>query len=186
MVTEPTPSPAGAPEGAQPQATTTVCTEAVVTLQSIALMYRSYALYRAALRGNAKFIEDAKLNKTMMKRLKSMDALLILFSIYAYSDFVTDDVRRAVGLSPAACIVAPTCNSLKATLMKEFAGDETADALRIETSRIIQAAILLGFVVIEDRPTRKPLRATERLQKMMTDTGVDAALLVRDAVNNRG
>lgn len=190
MVSEPNPNIAGAPHGAHPHCTTAARIETVVTMQSLWALAQCYALYLDALKLHATTPKVDKHAKSMTKRLSSMEAALILLSIYVHSSYVTDSERSAVGLPQSTsqnAAMGPTRTAIASTLNEALRCQETPEAFRIQTSRVIEAALFFNLVETTDdeRPNLKPLRGTERLHLLMRKAGLPAAMLLRDAIATR-
>src|SRR5262245_47345605 len=80
----------------------TISHKTVVAVQSLSALIQCYVLYLGALKDHAASAVPEKHTKAMAKRLQSMDALVILLSIYVHSGLVTDAERcraRQIALS---------------------------------------------------------------------------------------
>src|SRR5580700_8488604 len=78
--------------------TTDPCLDTVVPIQSLRLLTKSYCLDLAALKKHAGDCSRDKHQRARQKRLKSIEAMLLLLSIALYSEYVTDAERAALGL----------------------------------------------------------------------------------------
>lgn len=188
MPSELSPSTVGAQQRAQPDVSNEEFQETVVTVQMIPFLSKCYGFYLKALKEHVGPIEDAKKRISMLKRLSCMEGMLALFGIYLHSDFVHQDVRNSVSLSGVGCGErVATCSAIRTTIRSEFGCTDTPDAIRIQTTRMIEAAILFDLVerTEEERPNLKPLRGTYRLQAIMKETGLASTLLMRNALDSR-
>lgn len=163
----------------------------VVSIQSMQAMVKCHDCYLAALRKHTSRRKpgDKKKTRAMRKRLKEPEAVTVLLGVYVHSKYVSDEERRAMAETESACCgraVPPTRNALKETLLDELDKDDTREAVRQRVSRIVDAAIYFGLVKEHrKRKNNKPLRATDRLHRLMNAAGVPIARLLYNAINVR-
>lgn len=190
MAPDPTPN-MGAPDGALPLVETDGGIKRVVATQSSIVLLRSFGIYVKELLSHTEDLQDVRDYKSMIKLLDSIDGFLALACIYVYSPTVSESERQALAKSLHPTLSfrrLPTRNAIASTIKAVLGSLDTKDALRVQASRIVAAAMELGLVVVDEaeaRGNRKPLRGTERLSALMTDANVRAAFLMREALSNR-
>lgn len=192
MPKAPDPTPrVGSSDGTLPPIDIDGSKKRVVAIQSAMVLLKSFGIYVNELLAHTEELNRTSDYKSLIKLLESVDGFLTLVCIYVYSPTVSECERQALAKSLHPTLSfrrLPTRNAIASTIKVVLGSMDTQDALRVQASRIVAAAMELGLVVedaAEARVNRKPLRGTERLTALMTDANIDAALLMREALSNR-
>ena len=181
----------GSSDGTLPPTNIDGSKKRVVAIQSAMVILKSFGLYVNGLKSHTEDLSHENDYKSRIKLLESVDGFLTLTCIYVYSLADSECERQALAKSLHPTLSfrrLPTRNAIASTIKVVLGSMDTKDALRVQASRIVAAAMELGLVVedeAEARVNRKPLRGTERLSALMTDAIVRAAFLMREALSNR-
>lgn len=191
MPPEPVPSATCGTPAPPPFPLADVSLKTLLANQSLAVIFKCLRCYADAIAKHAAPLSQSIENDRRLQRVRSIAGIVILQHVYLHTSFVTD-AERALLLSATALAKrdkhGPTRNGLKTVLIRTLPTTESNDAVRLKASRIVDAAIILGFVerdVVAERPNLKPLRGTETLQSLMHEAGVEAALLLRDILSTK-
>ena len=191
MTPEPTPHILEKAESVQSESAADRRNKRVVAIQASVLLFKSLGFYMKAINELAKGCKLDEAGKAMISLLESPNGFLALICIYLHSPAVSDAERDALKQELSSSLEGDrptTRNSIATTIKDVLPNGDTHEALRVNASRIVAAAMHFGLAVEDAAVARtnfKPLRGTARLDDLMIQAGVPAAILMRDALANR-